>query len=173
LELVKKRFGLIRLLGFAVVLGIVGVVLFLFAGYPSFQTAPYPLPQSPMVVYRLGGRPDPTELDEKRKPIFHGYVIEQQQSVGDPQLQQVAAEILRSRLIYGMDDIRCFEPGFAIRFGDGPELVDALICLDCQHVYFYRGANLKTRSLNAPGVARLTKLYARFFPRADTRATIP
>jgi hypothetical protein len=63
-----------------------------------------------------------------------------------------------------MAGAECFEPGIAIRIGQGPEAVDVLICLNCEHVYFFRGDEVAYRNLNSIGIARFKKIYGRLFP---------
>jgi hypothetical protein len=136
----------------------------IFFGNHTFETAPYWLSASPMIAYRITGNETDIRYFRDDPKTIHGYAIIQQQVISDSQLQQDVKDILNSRLIYGTDNDRCFEPGIAIHFGNGDNQVDALICLTCRHIYFFRGDQVTYRNMNSTGVARIKNIYPRLFP---------
>ena len=113
-----------------------GVGLSLFLNH-TFQAPPYPLPVSSMVAYRITGQEIDNRFFGNDPNSIHGYAIVQRQPILDAQLRQDVVDMLNSRLMYGRQGFACFEPGIAIRLGEGEDRVDILICLECQHVYFF------------------------------------
>ena len=148
---------------------VVGVILVTFIVWSfiddhSFQTAPYSLPASPMIAYRITGDESDVRFFANDPNSIQGFAIVQRQVITDAELQKDVLSVLNGRLTYGLTNVRCFEPGIAIRLGDGPGEIDALICLTCKHIYFFRGGQVAYRNLNSTGVARIKALYARLFP---------
>jgi hypothetical protein len=133
-------------------------------GTPTFETTPYSLPASPMVAYRITGSEADVQYFADDPNSIRGFAIVQEQAITDAQLEQDVIGGLSSRLIYGSDNIRCFEPAIAVRFGEGDNAIDALICLSCRHVYFYHGGQIAYRRLNSLGVDRIEQVFARLFP---------
>jgi hypothetical protein len=143
---------------------ILAIPILLFAfGNHSFQSAPYPLPNSPMIAYRITGQEGDLRFFANDPNSIQGYAIIQRQMISDSQLQNDVINALNSRLVYGSDNIRCFEPGIAFRLGEGPNAIDVLICLTCRHIYFFRGGEVAYRNLNSAGVVRIEDLYGRLF----------
>jgi hypothetical protein len=123
----------VRKLVFVVLAIIVAPFIYLFLlGGPTFQKAPYPLPISPMVAYRITGDEHDIRFFANDPNSIRGFAIVQREVIADSRLQQDVVDVLGSRLIYGSEDILCFEPGIAVRMGEGQGEVDALICLTCR-----------------------------------------
>jgi hypothetical protein len=150
-------------------LAMVAILLALFVwfgvfGGPTFKTTPYGLPASPMIAYRITGEEIDAKYFADDPNSLRGFAIVQRQAITDRQLEQDVLDVLNSRLIYGSENILCFEPGIAFRFGQGQGEIDALICLTCRKVYFFRGDQVAYRELNSIGIARIRSLYVRLFP---------
>lgn len=141
---------------------LIGVLVF-FANF-SFQKPPYPLPASPIAAYRITGEERDGALFSGDPETIRGYAIVQERQITDPQLKQDILALLNTRLTYGLEGMACFEPGIAIRLGDGPNQVDALICLECQHMYFFRNDQIGYRDISALGIERIRTMYPRLFP---------
>ncbi|HEX4123774.1 MAG TPA: hypothetical protein VHY37_03545 [Tepidisphaeraceae bacterium] len=165
-----------RVVLIAIALAVVASASCSILGDRSFQAAPFPLPASPIVVFRITGQEVSVHTPANEPGKIHGYKILQREVVNDEQMRRDIVSALDSRLVYGMMNAGCFEPGIAVRFGEGTAQVDAVICLSCQHVYFFRGGDVAFRNLNSTGVADIQSLYSRLFPGqsahvAETDAT--
>ncbi|MHA3771068.1 hypothetical protein ACXR0O_05960 [Verrucomicrobiota bacterium sgz303538] len=57
-----------------------------------------------------------------------------------------------------------FVPRFGIRFGDGTDIVDILVCLSCSWVNFFRGSIPAAGSLSDVGLERLSEIWDEVFP---------
>ena len=101
---------------------------------------------------------------------MHGWKVLQRQPIDSTELRDEVLAALNSRFSYGSYGDACFNPGLAIRYGDGPGQVDAIICLDCHHIYFYQGSGVERRVLSRRGTQRLLKLYPRLFPGRSAEA---
>jgi hypothetical protein len=156
----KKFLGIIAVL-------LVLIIAFFFLGGLTFQSAPYALPISPMTAYRITSSEGDKRFFGNDPNTIQGYAIVQRQVIANPRLQQDVVDLIDSRLIYRMGGAMCFEPGIAIRVGNGPDAVDVLICLTCEHVYFFRGNEVAYRDLNSIGIARIKKMYGRLFSGHD------
>ncbi|MDP9175405.1 MAG: hypothetical protein M3O30_16305 [Planctomycetota bacterium] len=143
---------------------LVAIILFVLFGNHSLKTAPYSLPASPMVAFRITGQETDSHSFANDPNTLHGYAIVQKREITDPRLQQAVVNALTSRLVYGLEGDLCFEPGIAISFGDGRDRIDALICLNCRHIYFFHAGEVACTDINSTGAARIKELYAQLFP---------
>ncbi len=139
-------------------IAVIALILFVLFGNHSFQTAPYSLPASPMVAYRITGEEMDSHSFANDSNTLHGYAIVQKREITDPRLQQAVVNMLTSRLVYGLEGDLCFEPGIAIPFGDGRDRIDALICLTCRHIYFFHAGEVAYTNINSTGAARIKEL---------------
>ena len=54
------------------------------------------------------------------------------------------ADAVVSRANFGGSPAACFWPGFGIAVGEGDKRLDAVICLQCSHLYRYAPARAKS-----------------------------
>jgi hypothetical protein len=152
----KIRFGVLTLV-------VLAPIFIYFFGLP-IESVPFELPQSPMTAYRIAGNESDARTFMNEPNTLRGYSILQERPIDDAQLHRDIASVIGNRFTYGGNGAMCFEPGIAVRFGQGDQAVEALICLDCGHVYFFKGGGHAALSLSEIGKSRIKSLYARMFP---------
>jgi hypothetical protein len=152
-----------RLVAFCLVIAILLVLGFVFDLLP-LGSSPYNLPEKPIVAMRIVGTEWTAAHSEGDAASIHGWKIVQERNIDSPELRQEVLDALNSRFSYGMSAMGCFIPGIAIRFGEGTNVIDAIICLECHRIYFYRGSEVQYGKLSRRGVRRLLELYPRLFP---------
>ena len=128
--------------------------------------APAPLDWQHVTAYQLTPgliRNAPDELDIS--PVSVGpWKISRTEENLSPELRHDLANALDSVSTYSGLDTMCFHPGMALKFGNDPDAVTAVICLDCDHVDFYKGDyKIAHRNINALGEWRLGRLYRQIF----------
>jgi hypothetical protein len=140
------------------------------------DAAPYALDAEHVTICRLGRRPLVFGAQDDPS-LLHGYPVRETiQAPSGPVRRKIAA-LLHAQSTYSRVPISymCFEPGMAVRFGEGKNQVDVLICTDCDHAYFYDGDQAATLELSAIGSWRLESFYHQVFgwPAAEPPATPP
>lgn len=118
-------------------------------------------------VYRLDGMDGPPEAKERPGDVrLHGYLVTSRAPDQGGDFAHKLADVLTHRDAYTVMSANCYWPGLGFRFHDGDNVVDVLICFQCNNVRFFRpGGAEKTRSfLNSPLRSRLVDLAKEAFP---------
>jgi hypothetical protein len=124
------------------------------------------LPSSPAWVHKLAGLPLEYIVEPRVLRDGDGYVKGGKIGKTAPLSAADAAEIigvLASHSSYGDRDMgaRCFFPGFAFTFGERPQRVEVMVCLECSWVAFYSPQGEQWLVPGSLGEAKLKALYAR------------
>ncbi len=121
---------------------------------------------SKVTVFKL----DPGDKGSKQwwKPrndgrYFHSWKIVARKQVSTD-VGEALYQLLEDPETYGQYGSNCFWPGFGVRIANGEDVIDYLICLDCDWRYLYfRATRIEGRPLSEQGEAALLKFYNRFF----------
>ena len=72
-----------------------------------------------------------------------------------------ARELITNIKTYGDRSLgmRCYFPGFAFTFGQGPAAVDVLVCLECHWVVLHSGEQSVSLVPTNDGLAQLKRIY--------------
>lgn len=115
------------------------------------------------------------QIDED--PVDPGYVIlhnhwaaVKQISLGRTEADQVHA-VLNNGDNFRMGHAKCFSPGMGFRVGEGKNVIDALVCLHCDNIYFYRVTDelaYKSYKLTPAGHDAFLKIYRGTFGEPAT-----
>jgi hypothetical protein len=95
--------------------------------------------------------------------LLRDFQLEGNEVTVTPEVSAEVRQILADTSTYHFSISKCFEPGLALSFGDGPDRVDVLICLLCNRVVFYRGDEEVARHLSDQGNLRLARIYKKLF----------
>ena len=124
---------------------------------------------SPALAFRLGGTPPRYEGDPPRlaegEGLLYGCSVVAVRPLTDEEVTEVRAG-LADPSTYGDPSrgARCYFPGFAFRLGDGSEVEDVLVCLECHWVAFHTVESTQSRVPSEAGTRTLRTLYRRFVP---------
>ncbi|HJT33165.1 MAG TPA: hypothetical protein VJ783_14070 [Pirellulales bacterium] len=122
-------------------------------------------------VYRLDGEYYDKAPENEESPIeppannVHEWPILESKQITDSRLAaELCAAIADARNFGGNDLPDCFWPGMAIAIDDG-EKTEAIICLKCDRVKFYRGGrDADEKNLSERGHQEFARLFAMAFP---------
>ncbi len=95
--------------------------------------------------------------------LLRDFQLEGNEIIVPPEVSTEVRQILADPSTYHFSISKCFEPGLALSFGDGPDRVDVLICLLCNRVVFCRGAGAVARHLSNQGNLQLARTYKKLF----------
>ena len=159
-----KRRAITIIVAFAV-----GVFAIAIMWYRS--RAPQLSRSGPVVVFRIDEEASADQVVEilhERWPAV-GHV-----TLADPAQAEVLGA-LHDEGNFRKGNVLCFSPGMALRVGSGRDAVDALVCLKCDNIYYYRVGEaraFKNLRLTAAGHAAFARIYQELFgPPATTTAT--
>ena len=152
-------------LGGLIFLSIAGGLYFAF--WSPFQSPISGFRKPEITAFRIRGGAESDMLQTEVTSKIRGFDILEKRVIPDISLRNdILQEISRKENFGGMG-ARCFTPGMAFRIQEGDVTVDALVCLECKWLYFFRATSVQQEPLTAEGVNRLTRIYHSLWPASS------
>ena len=133
------------------------------------QAEPELARSGPVVAYQID-----QDTDLANPEVLHArWPAVKRLSLADPVRADVLAALHDARN-FRNGSVKCFTPGMGFRVGTGRDAVDALVCLKCDNVYFYRVGDemaYKSSRLTPSGHAAFLQAYRQLFDDPGNIAT--